>query len=198
MVSALADLRVCVIDMDGEMRRRVREELAGMGISQVRECADPSMALILLSEFDADFCIVDWMGENMDGLAFVRFIRTHEDSPNPGLPIIMMTENANTQRVIDARNAGVDEFLAKPINGRALHSRLLSLVENPRLFIRSEAYSGPDRRRSNRPFVGEDRRNRGRDVDTPIEAVPPKRTKRPAKKRVAAKRRQEKSPVALC
>ena len=182
--------------MNGEMRRRVREELADMGIGQVRECADPSMALVLLSEFEADFCIVDWMGGAMDGLAFVKFIRAHEDSPNPRLPIIMMTENANTQRVIDARNAGADEFLAKPINGRALHSRLLSLVENPRLFIRSESYSGPDRRRRDRPFVGEDRRTQDRDADTLIEATPPKPAKRPAKKRVAARPRRAKNPVA--
>lgn len=154
LFSALADLKVCVVHGDGEMRRTIREELNVLGVHQVRECTDPSMALLLLAEFEADFCIVDWQGEPMDGLEFVTFIRTSDESPDPKLPIIMLTTNANTHHVIDARNAGVDEFLAQPITRRALHARLLALVENPRLFVESDRYRGPDRRRQRRSFVG--------------------------------------------
>lgn len=154
MFSALADLRVCVIHGDGNMRRTIREELSVLGVHQIRECTDPSMALLLLAEFEADFCIVDWQGEPMDGLEFVTFIRNSEESPDPKLPIIMLTNNVSTHHVIDARNAGVDEFLAQPITRRALHARLLALVENPMLFIQSDEYRGPDRRRLRRPFVG--------------------------------------------
>ncbi len=117
------------------------------------------MALLLLAEFEADFCIVDSECEPMDGLEFVNFIRNSDESPDPKLPIIMLTGNANTHQVIDARNAGVDEFLAQPITRRALHARLLALMENPMLFIQSDAYRGPDRRRLRRPFVGTHQRN---------------------------------------
>jgi two-component system, chemotaxis family, chemotaxis protein CheY len=154
LVSALADLRVCVIHGDGDMRRTIREELNVLGVNQIRECTDPSMALLLLAEFEADFCIVDWQGEPMDGLEFVTFIRTSDESPDPKLPIIMLTNNASTHHVIDARNAGADEFLAQPITRRALHARLLALIENPMLFIQSDDYRGPDRRQLRRSFVG--------------------------------------------
>ena len=80
--------------------------------------------------------------------------------------IIMLTENTNTQHVVDARNAGVDEFLAKPITAKVLHSRLLSIVENPRLFVRSPGYIGPDRRYQERAFLGQERRH-GAAADTP-------------------------------
>lgn len=161
LFSALADLRVCVIHGDSDMRRTIREELSVLGVHQIRECTDPSMALLLLKEFEADFSIVDWHGEPMDGLEFVTFIRTSDESPDPQLPIIMLTNNISTHHVIDARNAGVDEFLAQPITRRALHTRLLALVENPTLFVQSDDYRGPDRRRSRRSFVG----TRQRDSD---------------------------------
>lgn len=159
MVSILGELRVCIVDSDGEMRRSIREELSILGINQVRECADLSMALLLLQDFAADLCIVDSMKGHPDGLSLVQHIRTAPDSPAPELAIIMLTENTNTQYVVDARNAGVDEFLAKPIKAKALHSRLLSIVENPRLFVRSPDYTGPDRRYQERSYVGQERRH---------------------------------------
>lgn len=154
LFTALADLRVCIIHGDSTMRRTIREELSGLGVHQIRECTDPSMALLLLAEFAADFCIVDWQGAPMDGVEFVNFIRNSDKSPDPKLPILMLTANANTRLVNDARNAGVDEFLAQPITRQALHARLLALMENPTLFIQSDEYRGPDRRRLRRPFVG--------------------------------------------
>jgi len=171
LFSALADLRVCIIHGDGDMRRTIREELNVLGVHQVRECTDPSMALLLLAEFEADFCIVDWQGEPMSGLEFAGFIRNSDESPDPKLPIIMLTNNANTHQVIDARNAGVDEFLAQPITRRALHARLLALVENPMLFVQTDDYRGPDRRRLRRPFVGTHQRES--DAEAKVESTTP-------------------------
>lgn len=159
LVSALASLKVCIVDADSEMRQMIRDALAGMGISQIRECADSNMAQQLIGEFDPDLCIYDWETGPVDAITFVRSIRASESDRQSELRMIMITGNANTRRVIDARNAGVDEFLVKPISLRALHGRLLTLVDNPRTFVRSEAYTGPDRRRHNRPFAGPDRRD---------------------------------------
>jgi hypothetical protein len=46
-----------------------------------------------------------------------------------------------------ARDAGVTEFLAKPITAHDLFSRIAEIVERPRGFVRCESYFGPDRRR---------------------------------------------------
>jgi DNA-binding response OmpR family regulator len=89
------------------------------------------------------------------------------------MQLIMMIGNANTRRVIDARNAGVDEFLVKPISARGLHSRLLTLVDNPRLFVRTVTYTGPDRRRHCRPFAGPDRREKGKNATANAAAESP-------------------------
>lgn len=169
LVSALASLKVCIVDADGEMRRMIREALSSLGIAQVKECAGSTAAQQLICEFDPDLCILDAAAGPMDAITFVKQIRAAESNRHSEVQLIMMVGNANTQLVIKARNVGVDEFLVKPISARSLHARLLTLVDNPRLFVRSGTYTGPDRRRHCRPFAGRDRRDK---VDAACENPP--------------------------
>ena len=63
------------------------------------------------------------------------------------------------RRVTVARDAGVTEFLAKPISAKGLYQRILNVVANPRPFIKTKTYFGPDRRRNtNNTYVGPERR----------------------------------------
>ena len=59
----------------------------------------------------------------------------------------MVTGHTERARVEAARDAGVTEFLAKPITTQNLLTRLIEVVERPRPFIRCAGYFGPDRRR---------------------------------------------------
>ena len=83
----------------------------------------------------------------MDGLEFTRRVRNDEHSPNPFVPIIMITGHTEKHRVEAARDAGVTEFLAKPITAHNLFARIAEIVERPRAFVRCDNYFGPDRRR---------------------------------------------------
>jgi hypothetical protein len=58
-----------------------------------------------------------------------------------------------------ARDAGVTEFLAKPISAKGLYQRILNVVASPRPFIKTKTYFGPDRRRNtNNAYIGPERR----------------------------------------
>jgi DNA-binding response OmpR family regulator len=59
----------------------------------------------------------------------------------------MITGHTEKSRVEAARDAGVTEFLAKPVTAHNLFSRIAEIVERPRPFVRCEGYFGPDRRR---------------------------------------------------
>jgi DNA-binding response OmpR family regulator len=63
------------------------------------------------------------------------------------VPIIMITGHTEKYRVEEARDAGVTEFLAKPITAHNLFARIAEIVERPRAFVRCTDYFGPDRRR---------------------------------------------------
>jgi len=75
----------------------------------------------------------------------------------------MVTGHTEKSRVMAARDAGVTEFLAKPISAKALYQRIVNVVANPRPFIKTKSYFGPDRRRnSSSSYVGMERRKGGK------------------------------------
>jgi DNA-binding response OmpR family regulator len=49
--------------------------------------------------------------------------------------------------VVEARDAGVNEFVAKPVTARTLLDRIVATIYRPRAFVRTKDYFGPDRRR---------------------------------------------------
>jgi two-component system chemotaxis response regulator CheY len=78
----------------------------------------------------------------------------------------MLTGHSERQRVVAARDAGITEFMAKPISAHALYQRILNVVANPRPFVKTKSYFGPDRRRTVKPsYTGPERRKGGRGAD---------------------------------
>jgi CheY-like chemotaxis protein len=142
-------LSVLVVDDNPHMRAVLRTLLDCAGIQQVREAADGSEALKALGECTIDLVLTDMVMKPMDGIAFTRKVRNADGSPNPFLPIIMITGHADRARVMQARDAGVTEFLAKPLTSRNLFAHIAGIVERPRSFVRCAGYFGPDRRRRN-------------------------------------------------
>jgi DNA-binding response OmpR family regulator len=75
----------------------------------------------------------------------------------------MLTGHSEKRRVTAARDAGVTEFLAKPISAKGLYERIVNVVASPRPFIKTATYFGPDRRRNvSTSYVGPERRKGGK------------------------------------
>ncbi|MDE3115332.1 MAG: response regulator [Pseudomonadota bacterium] len=140
-------LRVLIVEDNHHMRALLRSLMNAIGIRQVIECNDGAAAYIELREKKPDFVLTDLSMKPIDGIEFTRMVRTAKDSPNPYVPIIMVTGHTERARVEAARDAGVTEFLAKPITVQNLLLRIAEIVERPRPFVRCPAYFGPDRRR---------------------------------------------------
>ncbi len=140
-------ISVMIVDDNHHMRSLIKELLKAIGISSVMEASDPTEAFEVLRTNPIDLLLVDFSMPMIDGVEFVQMLRNSADSPNPFIPIIMVTGHSERSKVMAARDAGVNEFLVKPINAKSLLSRLQSVVENPRPFIKVANYFGPDRRR---------------------------------------------------
>ncbi len=159
-MSSLNSLQVLLVDDNQHMRTIASAILKAAGIRRILEVADGSSALISLRQHPVDIAIVDFNMAPMDGVEFTRLVRTSPDSPNPYLPIIMMTGHSEKNRVMEARDAGVTEFIVKPITAKAVFDRIQAVIVRPRPFIKSGNYFGPDRRRSSPPpYTGEQRRH---------------------------------------
>jgi DNA-binding response OmpR family regulator len=110
-----------------------------------------------------DIVITDWAMPIFDGLELAQMIRQPGANANPYAPIIMLTGHSEKKRVVAARDAGITEFMAKPISAKALYQRILNVVANPRPFIKTKTYFGPDRRRNAAGnYVGPERRKGGK------------------------------------
>ncbi len=147
-MSALARLTVLVVDDNKSMRTLTAAVLTGLGIRHVLEAQDGHAALKLLKTYDVDLAIVDFKMAPMDGIAFTNLVRTSPDTANPYLPIVMLTGHGDKARVTRARDAGVTEFMVKPITAKALTQRIQAMILKPRVFLKLDGYFGPDRRRS--------------------------------------------------
>jgi DNA-binding response OmpR family regulator len=156
--AGMAALRVLVVDDNAAMRGIVRAVLAAFGCTNVKEAPDARTAFEAIRTERIDVLIVDWKMKPIDGLALVKRLRDPEKSPNPYLPIIMLSAYSEAPKVRMARDAGVTEFLVKPFNAGALYARLAAIVNRPRPFVRTKEFFGPDRRRITLEHDGPDRR----------------------------------------
>jgi len=128
------------------MRALVKTFLHAFGINDIREAADAETGFAELMDFNPDLVITDWKMPEISGLEFVERIRLSLEAPNPYVPVIMLTGYTELDRVKRARDSGVSSYLAKPLSANSLYKRLVSLVEDERLFVRSNDFFGPDRR----------------------------------------------------
>lgn len=154
---AFGHLRFIVADDNGHMRQILRAILHALGARDIHDAEDGAKALELIESYSPDILITDLVMPIFDGIELTRLIRNPKGR-SPYLPIIMLTGYTERWRINDARDAGVTEFLAKPISSKALLDRIQVTIEHPRPFVRSKNYFGPCRRRQKMPFKGDGRR----------------------------------------
>jgi two-component system, chemotaxis family, chemotaxis protein CheY len=144
----LATLRYLIVDDSRFYRSVIKNALAAVRLTHVAEAVDGSDALQALRTSQFDFVLVDYEMPVLNGIEFVRKIRWAEeaDALNARIPIIMVSQFAHQAVVVEARNAGVHEFLTKPVSPQLLYERIRATILQPREFIVAENYRGPDRR----------------------------------------------------
>ena len=163
LASRLAQINVLIVDDDLQMSKLVKDVLEALGFEKIYMAKDGSSGLKVLRQRPIDLVITDWQMEPLNGIDFVRYVRTSPDSPNRYIPIVMMTGRAEKEDVELARDIGVTEYVVKPFTARTLMERIVLLIENPRSFIVSKNFKGPDRRRrAEPPMSGVERRSEKR------------------------------------
>lgn len=148
-------LRVLVVDDNQYMRLILSEILRAVGVTYIVEAGDGAEGLHYMREHDFDLVITDFQMQPVDGIEFVRRIRSGPGRPNPEVPVVMITGHSTISRVSAARDAGVDEFLTKPLTARGVMERVHMAVNHPRPYVNSANYKGPERRRRDDPrYIG--------------------------------------------
>ena len=174
MALNLNNLHVLIVEDISPMRDLTTAVLKAQGIGKVSYAADGEKGFEAFCHLNPDIVLTDWQMPIMTGMDMVKLIRTHSRSPNKMVPIIMMTGFGSPTKISSARDSGVTEFLVKPFSAKDLSKRILHIIAQPRDFIATDKYKGPDRRRKSNPtalaFSGKDLRTTELPADKKIKA----------------------------
>ena len=157
----LSNLRFLVVDDHAQIRSLVRTILFALGGRNILDASDGGEGLKAAAESEPDIVITDWAMEPMSGVEMVKTMRRSNNDKLKYMPIIMLTAFSERGRIVSARDAGINEYLLKPVSPRSLYSRVRAIIEQPRRFVRTKSYFGPDRRRGAETFNGPDKRGTG-------------------------------------
>jgi two-component system chemotaxis response regulator CheY len=117
-------MKILVVDDSAVMRRIHRNILKERGIDEgdILDAEDGQVALELASRNTIGLFLVDWNMPRLNGLDFVQRIRAI--SGYETTPIIMITSEAARYNVVEAIQAGVTNYVVKPIKGDVLLEKI--------------------------------------------------------------------------
>ena len=138
---------VLIVDDNQFMRKVVRNLLVNLGVKHIHEAADGIAGLEAIRMFAPDVVILDWEMPLLTGAELARIVRSPGVFPVPDVPIIMLTGHVQRWRIDEAQRLGINEFLKKPVSGKALLDRMVSILAHPRPMVRLGDYYGPEPRR---------------------------------------------------
>ncbi|MCK5297218.1 MAG: response regulator [Alphaproteobacteria bacterium] len=175
---SLERLSIMVVEDNSYIRGMLKALLHMLGFGKVIVMKDGEEAIKYFSCENkgnmevaphVDLILSDLVMTPIDGTLLLRWVRSSKHSPDRFIPFIMISGAADKEYVTASRDIGVTEFIAKPFSVQSLSDRIISMIQNNRQFICSQAYFGPDRRRKkSTPPKGIKERRRKGDVGATI------------------------------
>ncbi len=112
--------KALVVDDSGTMRKIISRSLEAVGIKNIVEAADGVEGLKAFEQQPFDLVITDWNMPNKTGVELARDIRAR----GAKTPIVMVTTEGEKRQVLEAIQAGVNDYLVKPFTAELLREKL--------------------------------------------------------------------------
>ncbi len=127
------NIKILVVDDFPTMRRIVKNLLNQLGFKNIEEAEDGQQAYNkLMSDPDFKLVVSDWNMPNMEGIELLKKIRQSEE-PLKSIPFLMITAEAEKEKVIEAIKSGVDNYIVKPFTAEVLKEKLEKIAEKKQL-----------------------------------------------------------------
>ena len=135
-------MKILIAEDDRATQIRLKTDLTDWGYEPT-VASDGQEAWEIFQAGDFPLVISDWMMSGLDGLEFVRRIRSHPASkPDAYVFVIMLTAQGDTSKLVEGMEAGADDFVSKPFERAELRVRLRAgqrIVELERRLANSNA-----------------------------------------------------------
>lgn len=117
---------IITVDDSSTMRRIIKNTLIKIGFNNVLEASNGVEALDVISKNKVDLIITDWNMPEMDGLTFVKTIRSNSEYDE--IPILMVTTEAAKEDILMALKSGVNNYIVKPFTPDTLKEKVFKLL----------------------------------------------------------------------
>lgn len=157
MLGSKKDLRVLIALANGQAAEGARAVFKEQGADRNQIAEGKRDALELMNNTAFNLLLVEDTFSDLGGIDFVRFVRMM-NAPISVAPIIFAMKEPDREKVIEARDAGVNKMIIMPFTTASLLKNLKDIMVSPTPFIRVTGYSGPCRRKQNIAISRPDRR----------------------------------------
>lgn len=120
------NIKILVVDDFKTMQKIVTNLLKQLGFTNVDVASDGTQGLGKLKDGNFDLVLSDWNMEPMDGLEFLKHVRTNDNMKN--LPFIMITAESKVDNIMIAKKAGVNNYIVKPFNCQTLKQKMEAVL----------------------------------------------------------------------
>ena len=116
------NMKILIVDDFSTMRRILKNILKQLGYENVDEAENGAEAYEKIKTGEFAFVITDWNMPVMDGLGLLKKVRT--DAEVKDIPILMVTAEAEKEKVVAAIQAGVNNYIVKPFTADTLKEKM--------------------------------------------------------------------------
>ena len=118
-------MKLLLVDDSATMRKIQRNVLVKLGYTDILEAEDGISALVKLENTQVELVLLDWNMPNMDGLTLLKAVRER----GMDVPIIMVTTEAEKERVLMALQSGANSYVIKPFTAELLTKRINEVIQ---------------------------------------------------------------------
>lgn len=116
------DIKILVVDDTPMIRNIIKDILMKLGYNNIKDAENGIHALQKLREEKFDLVFLDWNMPGMQGIDVLREMRKSETYKNT--PVIMVTAEAEKEKVITAITEGVSDYIVKPFKPTTLKDKI--------------------------------------------------------------------------
>ncbi len=120
-------MKILIVDDFPTMRRIIRNLLRDLGFVDIEEVDDGAAALPILQDGGCGLLITDWTMSEMQGIDLLKAVRA--DDRLADLPVLMVTAESKRDQIVEARQAGVNDYVVKPFTAGTLEEKITNIFE---------------------------------------------------------------------
>ena len=122
----IKDVHILVVDDVNAMRVQIGDLLKTFGFAKISSAGSGEEAKRMIANTPVQLVLCDWHMAPTDGMEVLKFVRSQAQYKDLGF--VMVTAECTREHVLGAIEAGVDDYLVKPLTPVQIQSKIYSAL----------------------------------------------------------------------